>query len=127
MNRINRLSVQSQPHNRFVGLLPCLIVLTTIVSIGVGALIMLSFSNSGGLWTQLVLIETRKAGTVKPSIETSAEVGRAEAGQLSGASHDDRAAEALLPGQDGNEQLRNKADEVLRLFTQGNDESQTLN
>ena len=126
MNRVNRLGIQTQPRNRCVGLLPCLIVLTITVSVGVGAVIALSFSNSGSPGTQLLSIDTGEAGTVKPSAETSAEVGRAERDQQFGSSHDDRAAEAQFPGQDGNEELRNKADELLRLFDQGNDQSQTL-
>ncbi len=46
MNRIERLvGVQTQPANRFAGLLACIIVLTTVVSVGVGAQILLPVSS----------------------------------------------------------------------------------
>lgn len=47
MNRIQRLLVGQQPQgNRFIGLVACLLVLTTLVSVGVGAQILLPSFNA---------------------------------------------------------------------------------
>lgn len=148
MNRIQRLvGAPAPPTNRFTGLVASLIVLTTIVSVGVGAQIMLPAFNSENADQQLVSVREREAGKSNASADT--------AGQPVRLTQAERAAEALLPAlqatswevrkaaversaqlrvrraveplkqalQDASEQVRKKAAEALGLLKQSSGDS----
>ena len=92
MNRIQRLvGAQTQHTNRFTGLFAGIIALTSVVSVGTGAQILLQSSDQ-----QVVSVRKREARHVKSSDETSGEPNIANGSQPIGSIQEDRAAEALL-------------------------------
>jgi len=96
MNRIQRLvGAQTQHNNRFTGLFAGVIALTTLVSVGAGAQILLQSSNKTD--QQVVSLQKREARNVNTAAETSSEPSNDNAGRPTGSVQDDRAAEALLP------------------------------
>jgi len=119
MNRIQRLvGVQTQHTNRFTGLFAGIIALTTVISVGAGAQILLQSSNRTD--QRVVSVRKREAGKVKTSAETSGESNRADAGQAAGSAQEDRAAEALLPTlQSRSWDVRKAAVERLAQFRGG--------
>src|SRR5262245_65780765 len=96
MNRIRRL-VGAQPKHadRFSGLFAGVIALTTLISAGAGAQILLQSSSRAD--RELVSARERESMKFNTAADTSGESNGADAGQQAGSVQDDRAAEALLP------------------------------
>jgi HEAT repeat protein len=96
MNRIQRLVGAQTPHtNRFSGLFAGVIALTTLVSVGTGAQILLQ--TSSGADRQVVSTQKRETRKVSVSVEAPGESNNAKTGLQTGSDQEDPAAEALLP------------------------------
>ncbi len=96
MNRIQRLvGAQTQHTNRFTGLFAGIIALTTVVSVGAGAQILLQSSSDTD--RPVVSVRKREARKINTSAATPGESKSADADQQTGPVQEDRAAEALLP------------------------------
>src|SRR5262245_56640598 len=96
MNRIRRL-VGAQPKHadRFSGLFAGVIALTTLISAGAGAQILLQSSSRAD--REVVSVRERETMKVNTAVEMLGESNGADAGRQTGSVQDDRAAEALLP------------------------------
>jgi beta-lactamase regulating signal transducer with metallopeptidase domain len=111
MKRIERLvGMQTQPKNRLAGLFACLIALTTVVSVGVGAQILLPSSTANGE-DAVRRISKLELGLVLRGSNLAAQ---ADATQAIRSAQNDQAAEALRPAlQDSSWEARKAAVESL--------------
>jgi beta-lactamase regulating signal transducer with metallopeptidase domain len=103
MNRMQRLiGVQTQDTNRFTGLLVGIIVMTTVVGVGVGAQILLPYSNLGDASIDRHVVSINKQEAMGPAVgrsKDSSDAERADAGKALGeprSTRDDREALGLL-------------------------------
>ncbi|MGH9839043.1 MAG: HEAT repeat domain-containing protein [Blastocatellia bacterium] len=108
MNRIERLvGVRTQPANRFAGLLACLIVLTTVVGVGVGAQILLPASNQSSASASQ---DDRAVEALLPALQDSSWNVRKAAVESLARLNNRRAAELLIAAlRDQHPQVREQA------------------